>query len=90
MLGFELGQQKPKFYKAIETDDYNNSLFFYHNKNILPILNKKQDPQTKQTHLRNSLNYFNNQVDFEQKGYFLLGTFTVQVWVSNKKHDASI
>lgn len=38
---FEPGQQKTKFYEVIETDNYNNSPYIYHNKNILPISNKK-------------------------------------------------
>lgn len=45
MQAFEPSQRTTKFYKVIEIDDYNNSLFFYHINDILPISNKEQDPQ---------------------------------------------
>lgn len=40
---FELGQLKTKFYKVIETDNYINSLFFYHDKGVSLISNKEQE-----------------------------------------------
>lgn len=42
---FQLGQQKIKFYKATQIDNYNNSPSFYYNKNVVPNLNKKQNLQ---------------------------------------------